>query len=125
MVKEFESLLLHYWAQAKTSDDSAHDLSHIRRVWRNACSIVADDQLDVNWAVLLAATYFHDLINVPKDAPNRANASRLSAKAAVKLLQKQDFCTDMLFAVEHAIIAHSFSAGVRPAFCCRTRDYCT
>ena len=56
--------------------DPAHDLAHLDRVWTNARAI-ADDQ--TNMSVLLAASYLHDLVNLPKDDPDRHLASRRSA----------------------------------------------
>jgi uncharacterized protein len=64
--------------------------------------------------VLMAACFFHDLVNLPKDAPNRAEASTLSAQAAVTFLRGDGFPVAKLDAVAHAIAAHSFSAGIAP-----------
>ena len=59
--------------------DPAHDIAHLDRVWANAHRI-ARSETGVNLKVLLAGAYFHDLVNLPKDAPNRAQASTLSAE---------------------------------------------
>jgi uncharacterized protein len=92
-------------------DDGAHDASHLERVRRNAEAIMAEyPQADA--LVVLAAAYLHDLVNVPKDDPRRASASRLSAELARRLLAEQGFPADKLAGVAHAIEAHSFSAGI-------------
>lgn len=93
--------------------DGAHDLGHLARVWANARAIGLDEE-GVDWAVLEAAVWFHDLVNLPKDSPERHLASQHSAKAAVAYLSTTDFPGDKLEAVAHAITAHSFSAGVAP-----------
>jgi uncharacterized protein len=93
--------------------DGAHDLGHLQRVWTNARSIGLDEP-GVDWAVLEAAVWFHDLVNVPKNSPDRAKASAMSAKAAVTFLQGEGFDPAKLPAVAHAITAHSFSAGIPP-----------
>ena len=109
-IAAYEAHLARHWQDR----DGAHDLAHIRRVWRNACAIVKTDTLSVNWSVLAAATYFHDLINLPKDAPDRHLAAQKSADAAAAYLRETGFAKGDLPAVSHAINAHSFSAGVTP-----------
>lgn len=93
--------------------DGAHDLGHLERVWANARAIALDEP-QVDWPVLEAAVWFHDLVNLPKDSPDRARASTLSAEAAVEFLTVDGFPADRLAAVAHAIAAHSFSAGIAP-----------
>ncbi len=95
------------------ASDAAHDLGHVDRVWRNAQTIAATEE-PVDWAVLAAAVWFHDVVSLPKDAPNRAEASRLSADWARDWLSAEAFDRDRLEPVHHAILAHSFSAGVPP-----------
>lgn len=99
------------WATEPT--DGAHDLGHLTRVWANARAL-ALDEATVDWQVLEAAVWFHDLVNLPKDSPERARASTLSAEAAVAFLRADGFADDKLPAVAHAIAAHSFSAGIAP-----------
>jgi uncharacterized protein len=64
--------------------------------------------------VLAAAAYFHDAVNLPKDSPDREQASRLSADLAVRELAAMGFAAGKLPAVHHAIAAHSFSARIAP-----------
>ncbi|MBE1281954.1 MAG: HD domain-containing protein [Rhodobacteraceae bacterium] len=91
--------------------DPAHDLAHLDRVWTNAHRI-ARHEGGVDLRVLMAATYLHDLVNLPKDAPNRAEASTLSAQAAEPILQSLGYEAAEIEAAQHAIAAHSFSAGI-------------
>lgn len=106
----YEAEVARVWAGQPA--DGAHDLGHLRRVWKTARLIAMDVPADMQ--VLLAACFFHDLVNLPKDAPNRAQASRLSAEAAVAFLRGDGFPPEKLEAVAHAIEAHSFSAGIAP-----------
>lgn len=53
--------------------DAAHDIAHFRRVWRTARRIAADDPVDLT--VILLASYFHDLVSLPKNHPDRARSS--------------------------------------------------
>nr|WP_171117264.1 MULTISPECIES: HD domain-containing protein [unclassified Ruegeria] len=91
--------------------DPAHDLAHLDRVWTNARAI-ADDQTDMS--VLLAASYLHDLVNLPKDDPDRHLASRRSAAESEPILKEIGFEADQVRAIQHAIEAHSFSADIPP-----------
>lgn len=100
-------------AGAAMAQDSAHDLAHLDRVWANAQAI-AEGEGGADTPILCAAAYLHDLVNLPKDAPDRARASAMSASAARPHLQALGFGPDRVAAVQHAIEAHSFSAGITP-----------
>ena len=76
----YEAEVLRHW---HGNPDGAHDLAHLRRVWRN-CQKIARAEGGADLEVLLAAAIFHDVVNLPKDAPNRAEASRLSAELAAR-----------------------------------------
>lgn len=91
--------------------DPAHDLAHLDRVWVNAQAI-ADGSGDLK--VLIAASYLHDLVNLPKDDPDRALASRQSATKAGPILASLGFAPSQIKATQHAIEAHSYSAGIPP-----------
>lgn len=108
--RDYEAALAVLW---QGQSDAAHDLAHLRRVWGN-CQKIARAEGGADMVVLMAGAYLHDLVNLPKDAPNRREASRLSAEAAVAWLRGTDFPAAKLEAVAHAIAAHSFSAGIAP-----------
>lgn len=95
------------------AQDPAHDIAHLDRVWANAHRIATSED-NVNLRVLLAAAYFHDLVNLPKDASNRSEASTLSAVKAAPFLQDLGYTPDEIKAAQHAIAAHSYSAGIAP-----------
>jgi len=103
----YEAEVLRVWGDAQ---DGAHDLWHLRRVWA-LCQQIAKAEGGADLKVLQAAAIFHDVINLPKDHPDRSDAARLSADHAVQFLA-QDFDKRALDAVHHAIHAHSFSANV-------------
>lgn len=96
------------------SADGAHDLGHVRRVLANARRIaLAEGGADEE--VLVPACILHDAVNLPKDHPDRAAASRLSAQAAADFLgHLPGYPGAKIAAVSHAIAAHSFSAGIAP-----------
>lgn len=93
--------------------DSAHDLAHIQRVWANARTLAAEEGVPAG-RVLMGAAWLHDLVALPKDHPDRADASRLSAEAATAILNSLGFSAKETAAASHAIAAHSFSSGIVP-----------
>ncbi|MCG3099492.1 phosphohydrolase [Enterobacter sp. DRP3] len=97
-----------------STDDAAHDISHFRRVWMTAQKIM--DNQTVDPLVILTACYFHDIVSLPKNHPERSQSSRLAARKTRSILQRDfpDFPPECYAAVEHAIEAHSFSAGLTP-----------
>ena len=100
-------------ASAGLGDDSAHDINHLHRVWRNAAILLQDyPQADV--LVVMAACYLHDLVNLPKNHAERHLASRQAAALAGRQLAELGFPEDKLPAVAHAIETHSFSANLAP-----------
>lgn len=94
------------------SDDGAHDLAHLQRVWHNVRTLQAEEGGDLE--VLLAAVLLHDCVAVEKNSPLRSQASRLAAAKAANVLAALDWSQSNISAVAHAIEAHSFSANVTP-----------
>jgi uncharacterized protein len=107
-------LRLETLATAASTGDAAHDLQHLRRVWASA-QVLLDREPAADALVVMAACFLHDLVNLPKDAPDRAQASRRSAQLARHQLAWLGFPADKLDAVAHAIEAHSYSAAIAPA----------
>lgn len=106
-------LRLQQLATQAMEQDAAHDSVHLHRVWSNAQQLLQHyPQADA--LVVLAACYLHDIVNLPKNHPQRAQASRLAAKSAAALLQAEGFALDKIDAVAHAIAAHSYSAQITP-----------
>lgn len=101
-------------AAGSSGGDGAHDSTHLERVWRNAQALLAQHP-EADALVVMAACYLHDLVNLPKDDPDRAQASTRSAQLARHQLAWMDFPRDRLDAVAHAIEAHSFSANIPAA----------
>jgi uncharacterized protein len=104
---QFEGFL----AQA-AAQDAAHDREHIRRVVSTARRLAAAEGADL--AVVVPAAWLHDCVVVPKDSPQRSQASTLAARAAGDFLRGAGYPEVHLPAIEHAIAAHSFSAAIPP-----------
>lgn len=95
-------------------DDGAHDINHLHRVWQIACTLLAEYP-HADAMVVQAACYLHDIVNLPKNHPDRSHASTLAARQAVEKLSEAGFPSEKLDGVAHAIEAHSFSASIVPA----------
>ncbi|MFJ7354335.1 HD domain-containing protein [Phyllobacterium sp. NPDC097923] len=109
----FEALAEHLLPHATDgTSDGSHDLSHLLRVWKNATAIHNEEGGDRE--ILAAATILHDCVAVEKNSPHRAQASRLAAEKASKLLADIGWQSPRVAATAHAIEAHSFSANIPP-----------
>jgi uncharacterized protein len=104
---QFERFLVPAAAQ-----DAAHDREHIRRVVRSARRLAAAEGADL--AVVVPAAWLHDCVVVPKDSPQRSQASAIAAMAAGSFLRDIHYPEAHLAPIEHAIAAHSFSAAIQP-----------
>ncbi len=71
------------------TSDPAHDWPHIGRVAASAKLLAKNQTLQLE--CLLAAVYCHDLVNLPKDHPERKNASTLTANRAETFLIEAGF----------------------------------
>ncbi|SHH47016.1 HD domain-containing protein [Cognatishimia maritima] len=99
--------------QQEMTQDPAHDVLHLDRVWANAHRI-AKDEGGINLRVLVAAAYLHDLVNLPKNHPDRKLASAMSAEKAEPILAKLGYSAEDIAAAQHAITTHSYSAKLEP-----------
>lgn len=95
------------------SDDPGHDWLHIQRVAKNALKIAKHVQVDKE--TMLAGVYCHDLVNIPKDHPDRAKASELSANTSAQLLKEAGFNEAEIRKTQSIVIEHSFSRGLKPS----------
>jgi uncharacterized protein len=94
------------------ADDASHDIHHARRVKTVALEIAAEEGGDP--AVIIAAAYLHDIVNLPKNHPDRSRASALSAEVAGPVLAELGLDEAQVKAAQHAILTHSFSANIQP-----------
>jgi len=111
---QWQHRFVHWLNENHSTEDAAHDIAHFRRVWMTAQTIMAGEGADP--LVVLAACYFHDIVSLPKNHPERSQSSRLAARKTREILSGAfpDFPAERYAAVEHAIEAHSFSAGIAP-----------
>ncbi len=93
--------------------DPGHDLAHIRRVLAMCCRI--GEKAGANLDVLLPAALLHDVVNVPKNHPDRTKASRQAATVAVEFLREHDYTEEECGQIAQVIVEHSYSLGLKPS----------
>jgi uncharacterized protein len=94
----------------RMSADPAHDISHVKRVVKNASYLTDIEQS--NPIITTASAWLHDCVSVAKNSDMRSQASRLAATDAIAFLSSTEFPKQWLDDVHHAIEAHSFSANI-------------
>ncbi len=91
--------------------DPGHDVGHLLRVAEWTIRL-GEGKVEPRRAV--AAALLHDIVNLPKNSPDRARASELSAEEARKVLSRLSFAEEEIADVALAVRQHSFSRGERP-----------
>ncbi|TVP13803.1 HD domain-containing protein [Shewanella sp. KCT] len=110
-MQAFESLFSQFIA-ASSSADAAHDLAHVRRVVKTVKRLC--DLESACAEVVVPAAWLHDCVTLAKDDPRRSQGSMLAADKAIAFLIEVGYPQQYLAAIHHAILAHSFSAGIAP-----------
>lgn len=103
---------LYQFIEEVMSGDAAHDIAHILRVVNSAKQICNFEE--GNEAVVIPAAWLHDCYVVPKNHPDRSQGAVLSADRAIQFLKSINYDPELLPQIHHAIMAHSYSAGVIP-----------
>ncbi|AUN97058.1 HD domain-containing protein [Bacteriovorax stolpii] len=111
-MKEFEEKFAEKINSALGSKDPAHDLAHVHRVVTTVKRLAKEENADEN--IVIPAAWLHDLVNLPKDHPDRKRASVLAADEAIVFLKSVEYPEKYFQGIHHAICAHSFSASIRP-----------
>lgn len=111
MLSQFEPAFAAF-IQAEMQTDLAHDYQHVLRVVKNASKLC--QQEGAIEAVVLPAAWLHDCLSLPKDHPQRAQASQLAADKAISFLTSIQYPAEHYQAIHHAICCHSYSANITP-----------
>ncbi|MGZ3786944.1 MAG: HD domain-containing protein [Bacteriovorax sp.] len=111
-MKQFEILFAEKINQVLGTIDPAHDLAHVKRVVKTARSLALVEGAVLE--VVIPAAWLHDIVNLPKNHPERSSASKMAAIEALALLKEISYPSEYFKAIAHAIEAHSFSGGVAP-----------
>jgi uncharacterized protein len=102
------------FADVSTSSagDAAHDVGHALRVAEWTVRLAGEE---VDPRLSIAAALLHDIVNVPKNHPDRARASEQSADVARAKLCELGFAPAAVQLVADAIRDHSFTRGATPS----------
>lgn len=92
--------------------DPAHKIDHVDRVTKTALELAEQEQANIK--VVLPAVMLHECVAVDKFSAKRSQASTICAHKAIELLTQWDHPSEYFAAIEHAIMAHSFSANIAP-----------
>ncbi len=93
--------------------DPGHDIAHIQRVMNNCrwlCGLEGG-----NLEIVLAAAILHDVVNLPKNHPERLQASQMAAAKSKELLRQSDFQEHEIEQIAQVIIEHSYSLAKKPS----------
>lgn len=98
--------------RARVGEDPGHDLGHLLRValWTVRLGGDAADPAEA-----VAAGLLHDIVNVPKDSPERSRASDRCAQESRGILARYDFTPDAVERICDAIRDHSYTRGAVPS----------
>lgn len=99
-------------ARVKT-DDPGHDWSHILRVAHTCLEL--GEATGAELELLLPAALLHDAVNLPKNHPQRRQASSLSAERARALLSGLGYSDAEAAQIGQIIREHSFTLGAPPS----------
>ncbi|WAC49100.1 HD domain-containing protein [Asticcacaulis sp. SL142] len=108
----YEELAQDLLPHVVVSNDGAHDVAHLVRVYKVARTLQALEGGCLR--ILTAAVLLHDCVAVEKNSPERSRASRMAADKAREILSQLGWEEADLDAVDHAIHAHSYSANIPP-----------
>ena len=111
MLSHFEPAFATF-IQVEMQTDLAHDYQHVLRVVKNA-KLLCQQEGAIE-AVVIPAAWLHDCLSLPKDHPQRAQASQLAADKAINFLSSIQYPEEHFQAIHHAICCHSYSANITP-----------
>lgn len=111
-MNDFEKLMEEKIASVLGAHDPAHDVAHVKRVVMAAKKLSREEGANEN--VVVPAAWLHDIVNLPKNHPDRKLASLMAADEAIRFLESIDYPDLFYPAIRHAIHAHSFSANITP-----------
>ncbi|GGB48632.1 HD domain-containing protein [Shewanella inventionis] len=111
MIEQYEDQLIEF-IKIEMQQDLAHDIRHVCRVVNMAKSLCLSE--GANMDVVVPAAYLHDCFSFAKNHPDRAQSSRFAADKAIAFLRNIDYPKTLLPAIHHAIVAHSYSANIKP-----------
>ena len=96
----------------KMKNDTAHDFSHVLRVYKLSEKIGKKENADLS--ILLPSSLLHDLKNSKKNIFQRKKSSEETFVLSKKILKKLKFPSDKIEKILYCISVHSFSKSIKP-----------
>lgn len=93
--------------------DAAHDREHVYRVLNNAV-LIAKDEKDVNWDVLIASVLLHDISRPEQLADPKVDHALHGAEKAYAFLHAHGFDAEFCDRVRRCIRTHRFRKSDQP-----------
>ena len=111
MLDKYEPLFAAF-IKAEMQTDLAHDFEHVLRVVKTAkqLSLLENALLEI----VVPAAWLHDCFSFPKNHSNRKSSSVYAADKALQFLAELNYPVKYFQPIHHAIVAHSFSANIKP-----------
>ena len=100
------------WVKTEMDVTAGHDWGHIQRVVVNGERLAEEEGADP--LVVKLGCLMHDVVNLEKDDPRRAQASTMAAEKAMDWLNGKKIAPERVKLVGEAIKCHSYSAGFEP-----------
>lgn len=107
----FEKQLIEF-ISAEMVTDAAHDINHVLRVVKTAKQLSKQEGGKAD--IVVPAAYLHDCFTFPKGHSKRNQSSFFAAEKAIEFLNEIGYPNQYWQDIHHAIVAHSFSANVKP-----------
>jgi uncharacterized protein len=93
--------------------DPGHDFTHVQRVIAN-CERIGSKE-NANLDLLLPAALLHDVVNLPKNHPERKAASEMAAQKSQHILEAAGYSSEEILKIKEIITEHSYSLGKKPS----------
>ncbi len=90
--------------------DPSHDLLHLKRVLKTALFLATTE--GGNLEILIPAVLLHDIVQVPKNSPERSSTSEMAALKASEILEPLGWSKDDIKKIAQAVLEHSYSRGL-------------
>lgn len=109
MDARLDALISRIRPRYETNGDPGHDFAHVQRVMQSCRALALAEGADLT--IVLPAALLHDVINVPKNHPDRLVASAKAAAEARGILAEAGYSAAEIDRIAVVIEEHSYSLG--------------
>lgn len=100
--------------EMERNSDGSHDMGHLKRVATQSKMLYHHE--GGNLEVIIIASYFHDIVSLPKDSIIRHHSSTFAAQKTIKILRQhfKEVSVNLYGHIADVIRSHSYSAAIKP-----------